>query len=646
VTTTANTNVTITERSFAVIAEALERLTLDDAPTGIVYHPLAHGLDHPKYAGHSEVPLSLLELYQGLFELRFSSIQKNIAPDPADVRATVRTATRRGEVPIGVVSFNYQALTLTAVKRFLAQIRRKGDLSIDDLVVPDVLEQRQLRVCRPLVEWVADGASVTFCFDSAWVLSNSNPTVLGIDFDPGDGNGIRHVGIGSRLTVAYQSAGEKHLCLTCHYSDGSATTHCSLRLLANGLPSPSETVRVKAIREYKGVRAMGTMKIYYANGHTNVVKPFFMWTGFNTDAASTVLNVPTPFDVWDASAELMWAIDPNELLEQARSKGYDIVLIEFDDSRTYIQANAAMIEAAILTINRRPSKVDPGTLVTGSMGGLVARHALLTMEAEGSPHDLSKVVLLDPPMLGAVVPMCVQYGIDFLSDKVNEVRDLRDRVLDSFAARQMLVQKYRSYWSGQDDPQPDDLFAELQESFLKMGGWPKRCDLYAIANGNNAGIGQQKDDGTLLNPADRLSEFRRVDGHNTWKANGLFHALPNYVAPTEPGSEIIFISRVGKLNWRAIVKRSLPWDTCPGSTAAFVKLFANNGWTTHSLIASNTCFVPTLSALGFQIMDDLYATVPGPGNTPYKDFYVPQANEPHATLNDANVAWLKTVLNL
>lgn len=637
---------TVTESNLKRITAVIGTLTRSEVPSGIFLHPLAHGLEHPKYIGRSDEPLSVLEFYQSLGELAFSSIERDVVPDTGALRTAVRAAHREGIIPIGIACFDYQALTPRAVKRFLVQMKDGNDLSLEGLAVPTLLQNRQAKFARPLVGWAADAQAVTFSFEERWVVANTSERPTRIDFDAGDGRGIRHMAIGSRLKVSYPTPGEKTLRITCHDPAGSATSVSQIHVLAQSLPAPNETISIRATRAYKDVWAGGVMKIYYAPGRSNVEKPLFMWTGFNTGTAAIALSVPTPFDAWDATAELMWAISPSDLLEQARQHGYDIVMIEFDDSRTYIQANAALIEEAFVLINQRPSKKAPGILVTGSMGGLVARYTLLEMEARSLAHGIAKVIMLDTPCLGAVVPMCAQCGLDFLSDKVNEVKVLRDTILDSYAARQMLVQKYRPLWSGQDNPQPDELFDELQRDFVSLGNWPKQPELYAIANGNNQGKGQLTDAGGVLNPASQLASFERVDDKKNWKANGAFWTMPNSPETAEPGTKIVEMSCIGKLNWQAIVKKSLPWDTCPGGMASFIRLFATNGWTSHTLIAGNTCFVPTHSALAYKGQSDLYARVPDAGSTPFKSFYAPTENQSHAELNDGNVAWLRTILGI
>lgn len=635
---------TVNQQNLQAIAAKVAKLDRSHVPTGILYDPLLHTLDHGKFSGQSGEPLSLEEVFQGLHELRLSALRDEGIPSSDELLPAARDRARAGEVPMVMVHCVYEAVKIGAIKRFLVQLRKGAVLDLDDLDVTSVLEQRRATFCRPLVQSVADGAAVTFSFDRALLVSNTGEAPLFIEFDPDDGGGVRHVSCGSQIPVSYAEAGDKRLWVRCHYKHGEATTVSVLEVLALNLPAPNETVAIQAARPHKGVYAKGTMKIYYAPGHNNVVKPLFMWTGFNTGTA-TATAIPTPFDIWEASAEQMLAVDRDKLLEEARQKGFDIVVIEFSDSRTYIEANGEMVITAIKMINRRPSKTEPGVVITGSMGGLVARYALVTMENEREDAGIEKAVFLDTPFYGAVVPMAVQYQLDFFADVNGTAQQLRDEVLDSPAARQMLVQKYRPSWTGQEDPQPDDLFHELQKTFIDRGGWPRNTELYAVTSGNNRGLGQLKNDSSTLEPKDFLLDFTRRDNHGTWCAGGKLQAMPNFVKWDEAGFEIVWASRAFKLDWKARVKKTLPWDSCPGGYAGFVgQLASQGGWTEKNLKASNTCFVPTLSALGVQPIDDLYMIVSGPAKTPFKDFHTPQQNEQHATLTTENTAWIKKIL--
>lgn len=635
--------INIAHKEADKIEAAIAQVTFLEAPTGIVYSPLFHTLDDPKFATETPTALSLEEFFQVLVELRHCTRRGPTPPAAGAVRHDARVAVRRNEVPVAILDYAFEAVSPAAIKRFLVEIRKTGTLDLTNIDRTKILETRRVMACRPLVETLADGTTVTFNFDTAWHLSNTGSEPLEIVLDADDGRGPRHVSRGSRVRVNYETRGEKRIVVTVRCIDREATTVSTLYIKALGLPVPDETIPIEGV--YENVTALGTMKIYLAPGRSGVVRPLFFWTGFDTGA--TQLDGNALFGFWRATAEDYLADEGiNGLLESARQAGYDIVFIEFKDSRTLIQANAALVANGIRLINRRPTKTDPGAILTGSMGGLVARFALLAMEAERPAPEIQKAVFLDSPFLGAIVPMSVQYQLDFYADKFESARKNRDEVLDSPAARQMLRQKYRPWWrDSHDDPQPDEMFSQLQAEYLRLGGWPKETECYAIASGSGAGAGQRQDDGTELKPKDKLLSCENRNELGTWCAEAELFAMPNFPARNDTGATVTFASRTGKLNWPVTAHKTLPWDTCPGGHFDFVRRFKSEApWTTVDLRASNTCFVPTLSALGIQIIDDPYMKAPPAKDTPFKAIFTSTTNSRHTKLTPEITAWLKKLL--
>lgn len=90
---------------------------------------------------------------------------------------------------------------------------------------------------------------------------------------------------------------------------------------------------------------------------------------------------------------------------------YDFIYVDWQESGEYIQANAYTLINVIETINRlRDSNSDPAVIIGHSMGGLVARYALKTMENNNKIHNVGTYVSYDAPHMGANVPMGLLYG--------------------------------------------------------------------------------------------------------------------------------------------------------------------------------------------------------------------------------------------
>lgn len=103
--------------------------------------------------------------------------------------------------------------------------------------------------------------------------------------------------------------------------------------------------------------------------------------------------------------------------QQLHELGYDLILLDFEDGATYIQKNAFVLEELIKQVNARKElsgSVEPNIVIGASMGGLVARYALVQMENAGENHCTGTFVSFDSPQKGAHIPMGLQAGAWFL----------------------------------------------------------------------------------------------------------------------------------------------------------------------------------------------------------------------------------------
>jgi hypothetical protein len=133
-----------------------------------------------------------------------------------------------------------------------------------------------------------------------------------------------------------------------------------------------------------------------------------------------------------------------------RSKGFDIIFLDFKEGATYIEKNAMVLKKLIKMLNGDKNtgvaglkKADTqgnyweNIIVGCSMGGQVARLCLAEMEKKNEPTCTSTYVSFDSPHLGANIPLGLQAAAWF-SGKVLGDPSLWF-ALNSPAARQLLV---------------------------------------------------------------------------------------------------------------------------------------------------------------------------------------------------------------
>ncbi len=182
---------------------------------------------------------------------------------------------------------------------------------------------------------------------------------------------------------------------------------------------------------------------------------------------------------------------------------YDLVFIDWNNSTEDIRANAKLLTIMIDEINEM--KAEAGSMETNvilgqSMGGLVARYALKTMENSDRPHEVTTYISHDSPHLGANVPLGAQYfiaqalsmahGHETLINLVNLVNGnilttAEQRlysVLHSMAAKQMLV-NYVDPSGFVDNTVHNDWQEELEELGFPEGDFGSDIENLTIVNG-------------------------------------------------------------------------------------------------------------------------------------------------------------------
>ena len=278
-------------------------------------------------------------------------------------------------------------------------------------------------------------------------------------------------------------------------------------------------------------------------------------------------------------------------LELYRNNGYDLVLVNYDNGRTWIQDNAQVLKAVINQVNA--TKVGSNRLVVigESMSGLVARWALREMENAGQNPNVSHFVAFDTPMRGANVPTGlialrrsepdVPLAIAGFYFNLPEVY-----AIDSPAARQMLLTQQGT------SPAPE--FFEFQTQINNLG-YPSQFGIknVALINGALNGtpqrryIAQDNGNGTyteidqgLLNQGDPIFDFSvfLVSRDRVWT-----HTINN-------SSLVYQRTRLG--NQEVIFANNLPlnYDRQPGG-----RIVANTG-----SVYTSFSFVPTFSAIDYR----------------------------------------------
>ncbi len=179
-----------------------------------------------------------------------------------------------------------------------------------------------------------------------------------------------------------------------------------------------------------------------------------------------------------------------QLLQAIRSDGYDVVLVDFYDGADWLQDNSMLVQHVIRLCNEHKVGAEPLVIAGASMGGVLTRHALRSMELNGEEHCARLWISMDAPHEGAHIPLALQHAIRFSEENGQEQAQLfKQRYLLRPAARQMLdAQVFNNSYD----------FQAWYNSLREMG-YPQECRSIAFSNGVSNGTGLAYSNDELMN---------------------------------------------------------------------------------------------------------------------------------------------------
>ena len=209
-------------------------------------------------------------------------------------------------------------------------------------------------------------------------------------------------------------------------------------------------------------------------------KPLILLEGFDPD-----LNGHFPTHGYgDMNWDVIWNCDGNyshaleglaSLLDSVLLEGFDLVFLDFENGTRSIFEQASLVQHVIEQCRDYRIGDEPMVVVGPSMGGVVARHTLRTMEFMEMDHCVRSFVAIDTPFRGAYLPIALQEAISFFADISVDAHRL-SLALSSPAAGELLV------GSPFHPPQTRTALESVQQAL----GLPQRCRNLAILNSNPA----------------------------------------------------------------------------------------------------------------------------------------------------------------
>lgn len=344
-------------------------------------------------------------------------------------------------------------------------------------------------------------------------------------------------------------------------------------------------------------------------------KPLILLEGFDPD-----LNGHFPsYGYGDMNWDVIWNCDGaysdaleglSTVLDSVLLEGFDLVFLDFENGTRSIFEQAALVQHVIEQCRDYRIGNEPMVVVGPSMGGVVARHTLRTMELLDMDHCVRSFVAIDTPFRGAYLPLALQEAISFFAD-ISVDAHLLSMALSSPAAGELLV----------GSPfHPPQTRAALEASQEELG-LPQRCRNLSVVNSNPA-----------VPNAPPEVWYAASEGFWGWEyLNILLHSQPgvaNHPA-SEPDASVIFEGELFNPNWEwgdplflesvALASNDLPlYEQLAGSTSAHLAKLHDAlelAGIESSAFSPTSMFVPAHSALDLPLFDAFT-----PANIPFDDW--------------------------
>ncbi|MGW3669187.1 esterase/lipase family protein [Streptomyces sp. NPDC005141] len=379
--------------------------------------------------------------------------------------------------------------------------------------------------------------------------------------------------------------------------------------------------------------AGGTAWIYYSPlNRRQLIRPVILSDGFSSGSS----NLDQLWHGLEENGEFRF-------ISELHATGRDVIVLGYNDRTASITANT---DTAIDCIRRAiAERVGRARLTVGgfSMGGLITRYALATMEQDPSlpDHETSLYLSYDTPHQGAWFPIALQAFTHFATDKwgdtpvVGPVLRQFSGLLNSPAAKEMArwhIEKVGS--TPQQAPERTAFIRALDE----VGGWPRNVRKIGVANGVDTGTGNGVKAGAtaVKCQGDTLND--------TWlrtQAEGEQVVARLQKAGEEPTSvRTSGLPAVDGAPGGLFTVPSPDGDTGSFGLAALLMTVLGN--TVDPDVITTSCFIPSISALATGDINDskqLYKPIT-PNDSALDAFQCASRNEGHTTMTEELGAWI------
>jgi len=427
------------------------------------------------------------------------------------------------------------------------------------------------------------GRNIRFEFPEELFIVKSEDVKIDIDFT--DGKGFLEVKKGGVVDVAYEGEGEKSVVVRFTQGKKVYLVYSKILISVFDETEPDFVFELRNEENPAGrIQLMPGGQAWLYNGCDRIFdKPVVIVEGFDPLNAVSISRLHTRY------------LFVENIL---KANGFDVIYLNFADGGASIQTNAAVLQQLLGDVKSKKTGSFPISVIGESMGGLVARYCLRTMEMNNVIHGVDKFISIDSPFLGANTPVGYQKlvidlsDVDFINIFNIAQGDLNDAIttLNAPASKQMLLR-----YKGQD-PHAD--YTSLQNTFSQIG-FPNQNNIknIALVNGSNNGTAQSPIGN--FSPGDMLFKFEAYSGI----LNSVIKTRTNNLnSSTTVSSAWILIGGVPTtIKDRTYSFNGFNYDVAPGgkmSTNEYGVDEIIDGWTYFNKVIRGLFFYSNLTSYG------------------------------------------------
>ena len=480
--------------------------------------------------------ISLYSFKQLFFDLKKCELVPGTLPEMAAFRNSINAVNGLFTIPLGLIHKRYTKIRQNALPG--GHLDLVNDKFIETGAPADSMYAEGVAFAIAplrLGNYLPVGSPLTFVLKDDLIFTNNAEDFISYEVDFGQGAGYQYFYPNQEVSVNFNSDGEKLLRFRLVTTTDTLYSHATMNLanmqqadtpttlsLSDGdrtfhIPDAHmefSTGPYSACGMSEGATT-GRAYIRYADPENPALtNPIIFVEGLDLGTENCILNPGSSDEIpirygkfgWDVFTTGVISEYPEdetfrklpELLDAFNEDGYDIILLDFEKGATFIQQNSDILKQLINRVNNEKVGCEELVIIGASMGGMIARYTLATMEQANENHQTRLYGSFDAPHQGANIPISLQEALDHLKESdPNAAAGIES--LRMPAPRQLVI------------IQQDGNYC-LRENFvaeMEAVGYPELCRKVSIVSGSDRGPNAPS---SSANPGGKLLEFR-VDAY-------------------------------------------------------------------------------------------------------------------------------------